>query len=99
MTSGRELVCNSSSRTVPPLEERESVSLVLTSIAAIPGCLVQSTLASHSGSGGNSGNVSSSWYKQLFWLLDPAFSTNIFIKKDFSGENPVPCGHRGGALT
>src|SRR5215469_5054089 len=49
----------------------------LTEIAAVS--LFHSIRPSHKDSGGFSGSVSPISYRQAFWLLEPEFSTRIFI--------------------
>src|SRR5579883_2916666 len=50
-------------------------------IAMLVDCFPQSASTAQSGGGGVSGGVASpaSSYRRIFWLLEPAFSTRIFI--------------------
>jgi hypothetical protein len=52
----------------------------LVALGAWPACRLQSICADQSGAGGSWGDRSAGKsYRQLFWLLEPAFSTRIFM--------------------
>src|SRR5258708_27743451 len=60
-------------------------AIVTLSVPSLP-CPLSSASAAHSGAGGCSGKLPCTSYKRLFWLLEPAFSTNIFIHNPFFNQ-------------
>src|SRR5258708_2421806 len=60
-------------------------AVVILSVPSAP-CPTTSASAAHNGAGGCSGKLSCTSYRRLFWLLEPAFSTNIFIHNPFFNQ-------------
>src|ERR1700730_12132246 len=68
-------------------------AVVTLSVPSLP-CPLSSASAAHSGADTCVGRLSRPQYQRLFWLLEPAFSTNIFIHNPFL-IRPHPVSHLG----
>src|SRR5215469_5277713 len=79
ITSGRASVGRFSARVTP--------AAVVTFSSVVPCSWDQSASACQSGVGASSGRLPGTSYKRLFWLLDPALRTSIFMQ-----STPLPVG-------